>query len=122
MVHLFGVNIDANKRLPAALQMIYGISDRHVDAVCAFMGINKSLKLGDLTETQVSKMCRYIEQHYLIEGELRKNLNYNIKRLVDIKSYRGLRHVNGLPVRGQRTHTNAKTQKQLAKKRSIKVL
>lgn len=122
MVHLFGINIDSNKKVPFALKSVYGLGDKHVQDVCAFLGINNKLLLSDLTEAQISKMCRYVEQHYLIEGELRKNLNYNIKRLLDIKSYRGIRHANGLPVRGQRTHANAKTQKALSKKRNIKAL
>lgn len=122
MIHLFGVNIDSNKKIPFALRCVHGIGNARVDEICSHMGINSKNKLGDLSESQISKMCRYIEQKYLIEGELRKNQNNNIKRLLGIKSYRGLRHASGLPLRGQRTHTNAKTQKKLAKRRGIRVL
>ena len=121
MIHLFGINIDSNKKIPSALKSVYGIGDIRVNEVCSYMGINKKLKLNDLSEAQISKMCRYIEQNYLIESELRKNQNYDIKRLLDIKSYRGLRHASGLPLRGQRTHTNAKTQKMLSRGRGLKI-
>nr|YP_007890565.1 ribosomal protein S13 [Histiona aroides]AGH24059.1 ribosomal protein S13 [Histiona aroides] len=120
MVHIFGITMNANKRLPYALRSIYGLGDKRVSDICSYMGISEKLKITDLSDAQISKMCRFIEQSYLIETELRKNQSYNLKRLLDIKSYRGLRHVHGLPVRGQRTHTNAKTQKALSKRRGIK--
>lgn len=120
MVHIFGITMNANKRLPYALRSIYGLGGKRVSDICSYMGISEKLKITDLSDAQISKMCRFIEQSYLIETELRKNQSYNLKRLLDIKSYRGLRHVHGLPVRGQRTHTNAKTQKALSKRRGIK--
>lgn len=120
MIHFLGINIDANKDLPHALSSVYGIGNSRINEICAYLGVSKKLKFYELNETQLSKMSRIIEQHYLIESELRKHQTYNLKRLLDVKSYRGLRHVNGLPVRGQRTHTNAKTQKSLSKRRNIK--
>lgn len=120
MVHIFGITMNANKRLPYALQAVYGLGNKRVSDICSYMGISEKLRISDLSDAQISKMCRFIEQSYLIETELRKNQSYNLKRLLDIKSYRGLRHVHGLPVRGQRTHTNAKTQKALSKRRGIK--
>jgi len=122
MIHIFGINIDSNQKIPFALKKIYGLGDKKVSELCSYMGMSKNLKLNDLNESQISKLCHYIEENFLIESELRKNQTYNIKRLLDIKSYRGLRHAHGLPVHGQRTHTNAKTQKSLSKRRGIKVL
>lgn len=122
MIHLFGINIDSNKKIPSALKTVYGLGDQKVRELCSYMGLSKKLKLSDLNESQISKLCHYIEENFLIESELRKNQTYNIKRLLDIKSYRGLRHAHGLPVHGQRTHSNGKTQKSLSKRRGIKVL
>nr|NP_044770.1 ribosomal protein S13 [Reclinomonas americana]AAD11885.1 ribosomal protein S13 [Reclinomonas americana] len=122
MIHLFGININSNKKIPFALKAIYGLGNKKVDELCSYMGLNPKLKMSDLNESQISKLCHYIEENFLIESELRKNQTYNIKRLLDIKSYRGLRHAYGLPVHGQRTHTNAKTQKSLSKRRNIKAL
>ncbi len=120
MIHIFGITMDPNKKIPYALKAIYGLGNKRVEEICAYMGINNKTKITTLNDGQISKMCRFIEQNYLIETELRKNISYNLKRLLDIKSYRGLRHVHGLPVNGQRTHTNAKTQKALSKRRGIK--
>jgi small subunit ribosomal protein S13 len=120
MLHIFGVNIPSNKSTHIALTSIYGIGKQRALLICKSLGISHEYPINQLNEAMVYKLCRLIEQEYAIETELRKNQNFNIKRLLDIKSYRGLRHAYGLPVNGQRTHTNARTQKALAQKRGFK--
>lgn len=122
MIHLFGKNIDSNYRISRSLSAVYGIGKHRINEICSYLGIQDSNKLHELSDAQISKMCRFVEQHYLVESELRKNQTYAIKRLLDIKSYRGMRHAFGLPLRGQRTHTNSRTQKALSKRRHVKTV
>ena len=110
MARIAGVDIPRNKRVEISLTYIFGIGSCTSNEILEKAGIDKDIKVKDLTEEQVGKI-RTIVEEYKIEGELRKEIRLNIKRLLDIKSYRGLRHRNGLPVRGQKTKTNARTRK-----------
>ena len=110
MARIAGVDIPRNKRVEISLTYIYGIGKSTSNEILEKANINKDTKVKDLTEEEVGKI-RTIVDEYKIEGELRKEIRLNIKRLLDIKSYRGLRHRNGLPVRGQKTKTNARTRK-----------
>ena len=110
MARIAGVDIPRNKRVEIALTYIYGIGKPTSQKILKEAGINFDTRVKDLTEEQVGKIRTVVEE-YKIEGELRKEIRLNIKRLLDIKSYRGLRHRNGLPVRGQKTKTNARTRK-----------
>ena len=109
MARIAGVDIPRNKRVEISLTYIFGIGRSTSNEILEKAGVDKDIKVKDLTE-QVGKI-RTIVEEYKIEGELRKEIRLNIKRLLDIKSYRGLRHRNGLPVRGQKTKTNARTRK-----------
>jgi small subunit ribosomal protein S13 len=100
-----------------ALTYIFGIGRSRADKMLEELNINKSMKAKDLSEDELVKIREYIENNYTIEGDLRREINQNIKRLIEINSYRGIRHKRGLPVRGQRTHTNARTRK--GKRRSV---
>jgi small subunit ribosomal protein S13 len=100
-----------NKRAVVALTYIYGIGRTTSGKILAQAGVDESLRMNDLSETQVSAIREVIESEYKIEGELRSEVNINVKRLMDLGCYRGLRHRRGLPVRGQRTRTNARTRK-----------
>ena len=110
MARIAGVDIPRNKRVEVSLTYIFGIGRSTSNKILGVTGIDKDTKVKDLTEEQVAKLRAAVEE-YKIEGELRKEIRLNIKRLLDIKSYRGLRHRNGLPVRGQKTKTNARTRK-----------
>ena len=110
MARIAGVDIPRNKRVEISLTYIFGIGRSTSNEFLEKAGVDKDIKVKDLTEEQVGKI-RTIVEEYKIEGELRKEIRLNIKRLLDIKSYRGLRHRNGLPVRGQKTKTNARTRK-----------
>ena len=110
LARIAGVDIPRNKRVEISLTYIFGIGRSTSNEILEKAGIDKDIKVKDLTEEQVGKI-RTIVEEYKIEGELRKEIRLNIKRLLDIKSYRGLRHRNGLPVRGQKTKTNARTRK-----------
>ena len=110
MARIAGVDIPRNKRVEISLTYIFGIGRSTSNEILEKEGVDKDIKVKDLTEEQVGKI-RTIVEEYKIEGELRKEIRLNIKRLLDIKSYRGLRHRNGLPVRGQKTKTNARTRK-----------
>ena len=109
-IRIVGVDLPQNKRAEIALTYIFGIGRSSSNAILKKAGIDKDTKVKDLTEEEVGQI-RTIVDEYKIEGELRKEIRLNIKRLMDIKSYRGLRHRNGLPVRGQKTKTNARTRK-----------
>jgi len=109
-IRIVGVDLPQNKRGEIALTYIFGIGRSSSAKILDKAGIDRDIKVKDLTEEQVGKI-RTIVEEYKIEGELRKEIRLNIKRLLDIKSYRGLRHRNGLPVRGQKTKTNARTRK-----------
>jgi small subunit ribosomal protein S13 len=111
IVRLFGVNIDAKKKLRAALPYIYGIGKRNVFDICIAVGLDPDMRMFNLTEDQLAALRKYVEENVKVEGELRGEVSSNIKLLIAIGCYRGIRHRKGLPVRGQRTKTNARTRK-----------
>ncbi len=111
MVRISGVDIPNDKHICVALTYIYGIGRSTADKILDKLNISKGIKARDLSEDELVKIREYIESNYTIEGDLRREVTQNIKRLIEINSYRGIRHKRGLPVRGQRTHTNARTRK-----------
>ncbi len=115
MARIAGVDIPNNKRVEIALTYIYGIGRKSANDILAATGINPDTRAKDLTEDEVAKLRDVIEQNYTVEGDLRRDVALNIKRMVEINCYRGIRHRKGLPVRGQRTKTNARTRKGPAK-------
>ena len=115
MARIAGVDIPNNKRVEIALTYIYGIGRTSANKILETTGINPDTRAKDLTEAEVAKLRDEIEAHYSVEGDLRREVGLNIKRLVEINCYRGIRHRRGLPVRGQRTKTNARTRKGPAK-------
>lgn len=115
MARIAGVDIPNNKRIEIALTYIYGIGRTSSNKILAKTGINPDTRAKDLTEGEVAKLRDEIESSYHVEGDLRRDVALNIKRLVEINCYRGIRHRRGLPVRGQRTKTNARTRKGPAK-------
>ncbi|MFZ5930500.1 MAG: 30S ribosomal protein S13 [Pseudomonadota bacterium] len=115
MARIAGVNIPTNKRVVIALTYIHGIGRTKALEICERVGIPAERRVFDLSESEVIKVRETIDQDHLVEGDLRRSVAMNIKRLMDLGCYRGLRHRRGLPVRGQRTHTNARTRKGPAK-------
>ena len=115
MARIAGVNIPTAKRLDIALTYIHGIGRVKSAEICEKTGIDPSRRVNTLAESEVIRIRETIDRDYLVEGELRREVAMNIKRLVDLGCYRGLRHRKRLPVRGQRTHTNARTRKGKAK-------
>ena len=115
MARIAGVDIPNNKRVEIALTYIYGIGRKSANDILAKTGINPDTRAKDLTENEVAKLRDEIENSYTVEGDLRRDVALNIKRMVEINCYRGIRHRKGLPVRGQRTKTNARTRKGPAK-------
>ena len=115
MARLSGVDIPNQKRIEVALTYIYGIGLTSAKKILAATGINPDTRAKDLTDDDIAKLRDEIENNYTVEGELRRETAMNIKRLVEVNCYRGLRHRKGLPVRGQRTKTNARTRKGPAK-------
>ena len=115
MARIAGVNIPTNKRVVIALQYIHGIGQRHAKDIVQKVGIEDSRRVNALTDAEVLQIRETIDRDYNVEGDLRRETSMNIKRLMDLACYRGLRHRKGLPVRGQRTHTNARTRKGPAK-------
>ena len=115
MARIAGVNIPTNKRVVIALQYIHGIGDKFAEDICAKVNIPAERRVNELTDAEVIQIRETIDRDYVVEGDLRRNVAMNIKRLMDLGNYRGLRHRRGLPVRGQRTHTNARTRKGPAK-------
>ena len=112
MARILGVDIPANKRIDIALRYIYGIGPVNAKAILEHAQIDASIRAKDLTEQQLSLIVHAIQDgKYVIEGDLKREIGLNLKRLQSIKCYRGLRHLRGLPVRGQRTQTNARTRK-----------
>ena len=111
MARISGVDLPRDKRVVIALQYIFGIGNTTAMRSCAETGINASTRVRDLTEDEVNKLRETIDRTVKVEGDLRREISLNIKRLIEIGSYRGLRHRRGLPVRGQRTKTNARTRK-----------
>ena len=115
MARIAGVNIPTDKRVEIALTYIYGIGRTRAKEICQALGIPEERRVRDLSEPEIIRIREYIDDHYVVEGDLRREVAMNIKRLMDLGCYRGLRHRKGLPVRGQRTHTNARTRKGKAK-------
>ncbi|HEY8450445.1 MAG TPA: 30S ribosomal protein S13 [Bacillota bacterium] len=111
MARIAGVDLPRDKRVEAALVYIYGIGRSRAREILQRTGVNPDTRVRDLTDDEVNRLRDDIDRHYRVEGELRQEVQSNIKRLIDIGSYRGLRHRRGLPVRGQRTKTNARTRK-----------
>ncbi|MDI4657922.1 30S ribosomal protein S13 [Xanthobacter autotrophicus] len=115
MARIAGVNIPTNKRVIIALQYIHGIGSKHAEEIVTKVGIPAERRVNQLTDQEVLQIRETIDRDYVVEGDLRREVAMNIKRLMDLGCYRGLRHRRGLPVRGQRTHTNARTRKGPAK-------
>ena len=115
MARIAGVNIPTNKRVVIALQYIHGIGDAKAKEILQKVSMPESRRVSQLTDQEVLQLREVIDRDYVVEGDLRREVAMNIKRLMDLGCYRGLRHRRGLPVRGQRTHTNARTRKGPAK-------
>jgi small subunit ribosomal protein S13 len=115
VARIAGVNIPTGKRVEVALTYIHGIGPAFAKEICNKAGIELSRRVNELSDAEVLRVREIIDSDYLVEGDLRREVSMNIKRLMDLGSYRGLRHRKGLPVRGQRTHTNARTRKGPAK-------
>ena len=111
MARIAGVDLPNNKRVEIALTYIYGIGINKSKDILAATGVNPDIRAKDLSDDDISKLREYIDKHLVVEGDLRRDIALNIKRLVEIGCYRGIRHRKGLPVRGQRTKTNARTRK-----------
>ena len=111
MARIAGVNVPTNKRLEISLTYIYGIGQKFSKDICIAVGIDKKKLVSELNEEQIIKIREFIEKNFLVEGDLRREVSVNIKRLVDLACYRGSRHKKKLPVRGQRTQCNARTRK-----------
>ena len=111
MARIAGVNIPTNKIVQIGLTYIYGIGDKYSKQICKALDIAKSKRVNELKDDQILKIREYIDQNFTVEGDLRREYSLNIKRLIDLASYRGSRHRKKLPVRGQRTRCNARTRK-----------
>jgi small subunit ribosomal protein S13 len=115
LARIAGVNIPSNKRVVIGLQYIHGIGKHFAQEICEKVKLAPERRVNDLTDAEVLQIREIIDRDYQVEGDLRRETSLNIKRLMDLGCYRGLRHRRGLPVRGQRTHTNARTRKGPAK-------
>ncbi len=111
MARIAGIDLPRDKRIEIGLTYIYGIGRKSATDILAATGINPDTRVRDLTEDDASKLREYIEHNYRVEGDLRRDIAFDIKRLIEIQCYRGIRHRKGLPVRGQRSKTNARTRK-----------
>lgn len=111
VARIAGVNIPPQKRVVIALQYIHGIGQKNAKQICVGLGIPDSKRVNQLLDAEVLRIREFIDANFRVEGDLRREVSMNIKRLMDLGCYRGLRHRKGLPVRGQRTHTNARTRK-----------
>ncbi|MBW1810643.1 MAG: 30S ribosomal protein S13 [Deltaproteobacteria bacterium] len=111
MARIAGVDLPRNKRVVIALTYIFGIGNTRAKQIISGTGIDQSKRTDNLTEEDVKMLREFIDANFKVEGDLRRDVSMNIKRLMDLNAYRGLRHRRGLPVRGQRTHTNARTRK-----------
>ena len=111
MARIAGVDLPPNKRIEIGLTYIYGIGRSQANKILTSADVKPDTKVRELNDDEINKIRKVIEEQYRVEGDLRKEISFNIKRLMEIGSYRGLRHRRGLPVRGQRTHTNARTRK-----------
>jgi len=115
VARIAGVNIPTNKRVHIALTYIHGIGDTSAKSICEATGIDMTRRVNELSDAEVLSIREHIDANLMVEGDLRRERQLNVKRLMDLGCYRGLRHRRGLPVRGQRTHTNARTRKGPAK-------
>ena len=115
MARISGVDLPREKQIQISLQYLYGIGNTTAKKIAALAQIDPTKRTKDLTEDEIHRIRETLEQNYKVEGDLRREVSLNIKRLMDLGCYRGLRHRKGLPVRGQRTHTNARTRKGKAK-------
>jgi small subunit ribosomal protein S13 len=111
MARVVGVDLPRDKRVEAGLQSIFGIGPARARLILGKANVNPDTRVRDLTDEEVSRLSTVVSNDYKVEGDLRREVSANIKRLMDISSYRGIRHKRGLPVHGQRTHTNARTRK-----------
>jgi len=111
MPRILGVDIPKNKKIGFSLRYIYGIGPYRAEEILKNTGINPNKRAGQLSDEEVSRIASFIQSHYKVEGELRREVSQSIRRLIDIGCYRGIRHKKGLPVRGQRTRCNARTRK-----------
>ena len=111
MARIAGVNIPTAKRVPIALTYIHGIGNATARSICEAVGIDLARRVNELSDTEVLQIREHIDANVTVEGDLRREVQMNVKRLMDLGCYRGLRHRRNLPVRGQRTHTNARTRK-----------
>ena len=111
MARIAGVDLPREKRIEIGLTYVYGIGRKSANDILAATGIDPDIRVKDLSEDDATKLREYIDKNYIVEGDLRRDVALNIKRLVEIGCYRGIRHRKGLPVRGQRTKTNARTRK-----------
>lgn len=111
MARIVGIDLPNHKRLKIALTYVYGIGVNKARDLCAAVGLDPELRASDLTEEQITQINTEIQKNYVVEGQLRRQIKSNIDRLKDIRSYRGSRHIRGLPVRGQQTQANARTRK-----------
>jgi small subunit ribosomal protein S13 len=111
MARISGVDLPPNKRIEIGLTYIYGIGRSQANNILSAAGVSADTKVRDLNDDDTNKIRKIIEEQHRVEGDLRKEISFNIKRLMEVGSYRGFRHRRGLPVRGQRTHTNARTRK-----------
>ena len=111
MARIAGVDLPPNKRIEIGLTYIYGIGRPQANKILTSTGVSPDTKVRELNDDEINKIRKVIEEQIRVEGDLRKEISFNIKRLMEIGAYRGLRHRRGLPVRGQRTHTNARTRK-----------
>ena len=111
MARIAGINVPQTKVVHVALTYIYGIGKKFSNDICTKLSISKNKRVNSLTENEISKIREFIDKNYKVEGDLRREVSLNIKRLVDLATYKGSRHKKKLPVRGQRTHSNARTRK-----------
>ena len=111
MARISGIDLPRDKRIEIALTYIFGIGRKTASDICAATGVNPDIRVRDLSEHDAAKLREYIDHNCRVEGDLRRDVAFDIKRLIEIGSYRGLRHRKGLPVRGQRSKTNARTRK-----------
>ena len=116
MARIAGVDLPNHKRLEIALTYIYGIGKYRAKEICKQTGIDCKKRVGELTPEELNILRKYIDEHYKVEGDLRREVLLNIRKLIDMGCYRGIRHVRNLPVRGQQTKTNAKTRKKRKRK------
>lgn len=117
MARIAGTNIPSDKRVVIGLTYIYGIGRKHAEDICLKVGIKSAVRVNELSDDEIVKIREIIDEGYTVEGDLRRQVGMNIKRLQDLGCYRGIRHRKGLPVRGQRTNSNARTRK--GKKKTV---